>query len=97
MPGRFGNRFVFEPGKYYRLDITDWAGMRPKEIGIMDETDLALHGIGQVYDIFSQAENKYRITRLSNGVGKLRAPNGKSNYNFGVHDLSANPSQFATI
>jgi len=84
--------FDFKPGGYYSLSLIDW-----KNFTIVDNTDLVLNGRGATYDYFSEAEKNAGITRLVNGIGKIRAPNEKSDYNFGVHNYSPNISKYATI
>jgi hypothetical protein len=87
--------FIFEPDRYYSIDIHSFL---PKiSFSFIDTTDLVLRGVGGTYDMFSEAEKRAGITRLSNGIGKVRAPNGKSNDNFGVHNYSPNHTDFTTI
>jgi hypothetical protein len=85
----------FEPAKYYRLGDFDKNSI--DSLVLNDETDLVLSGFGGVYDEFYAAEKKASITRLSNGIGKIRAPTGKSYFNFGVHNYKAGSSKYSTI
>ena len=87
--------FTFGPGRYYYIDFHSFV---PKaSFSFIDKTDLVLRGVGGAYDMFSVVEKKVGITRLSNGIGKVRAPTGKSSFNFGVHNYSPNHSDFTTI
>jgi len=88
--------FMFESDKYYILNRNQDT-IRFKELFINDCTDLVLCGHGAEYDIFSNAEKKAGINKLSDGIGKIRAPKDKSDYNFGVHNYSPNISNYATI
>jgi len=85
----------FEPAKYYRLGDFDKNSI--ESLVLNDETDLVLRGEGEAYDIFSNAEKKAGITKLTNGIGKVRAPTGKSWYNYGVHNYKEDFSKYSTI
>jgi len=85
----------FKPNRYYRLGDFDKNSL--ESLVLNDETDLVIRGVGEEYDIFSAAEKKAGITKLSDGIGKVRAPTGKADFNFGVHNYSPNHSAFATI
>jgi hypothetical protein len=102
--GPISHIFTAAPASYYRLDVnTSFEGKFVrndevrKEIIITDETYDILHGVGGKYDLFSKAENKAGVTRLSGGVGLLRAPDGKAHNNFGVYDLTVAPADLVTL
>jgi len=85
----------FEPARYYRLGDFDKNSI--DSLVLNDETDLVIRGFGGVYDEFYAAEKKAGITRLSNGIGKVRAPTGKSYFNYGVHNYKADSSKYSII
>jgi len=88
--------FIFRPGKYYVAEY------KSKKISFIDVTDEVLSGIGKNnewgwYDTFIIVEKKFGITRLSNGIGRARAPTGKSYYNYGVHNFQDGTSEYSTV
>jgi len=83
--------FIFKPGKYYQAEFESG------KIFFIDGTDEVLSGIGGWYDTFSVVEKKFGLTRLANGIGRVRAPTGKSYYNYGVHNYQAGSSEYSTV
>jgi hypothetical protein len=83
--------FTFPPGSYSYITVAD------NEITLVDVTDQVLHGSGSTYNVFSEAEKKAGVTRLSNGIGRIRAPDRKNVDNYGVYDISVDPASLVTL